>query len=165
MLDRPSIPAPLVDAPPTYREPLPASVGDLVVLIGRVLVGQLFLVSGFWKLFGGLSAFGASLATRGVPAPELLAAIGAGVEFFGGLALLVGFKARWAALALAVFTVIATGIGHRYWEYADAAMRRGQETHFYKNVTIIGGLLFAFVTGGGRFSVDGLWPRRQPPSP
>lgn len=163
MLDRPAAPvvgAPLADAPPTYREPLPASVGDLALLIGRILVGQLFLVSGFWKLLG-LSAFSASLARRGVPAAEVMGVIGAVVEFFGGLALVIGFKTRWAALALIAFTIVATAIGHRYWEFTDAAMRSAQQQNFYKNVTIIGGLFFAFVAGGGRFSVDGLWPRRH----
>src|SRR5436853_42005 len=81
--------APLADAPPTYREPLPASIGDLLLLVGRILIGQIFVVSGFWKLLG-LSAFGASLAARGVPAPETMAVLGAAAEFFGGLALLVG---------------------------------------------------------------------------
>jgi putative oxidoreductase len=165
MLDRPPVPpgpaTPLTDAPPTYREPLPASVGDALVLIGRILIGQLFLVSGFWKVLGP-SAFGASLAQRGVPAAEVLGFIGAYVEFLGGLALVVGFKTRWAALALFVFTIIATGIGHRYWEFADAAMRRNQQSHFFKNVTILGGLLFAFVTGAGRFSIDALWRRSAP---
>ena len=57
------------------------------------------------------------------------------------------------------FTIAATLIGHRYWEIADAAARPMQQSHFAKNITIIGGLVLLFVTAGGRFSVDG-WRRR-----
>jgi putative oxidoreductase len=58
-----------------------------------------------------------------------------------------------------VFTIIATAIGHRYWEIAEPAARRVQQSNFAKNITIIGGFILLFVTGGGRFSVDG-WRRR-----
>jgi len=159
MLDRPST-TQLADAPPIYSQPLPANVEDAVVLIGRIIIGQLFLVSGFWKMLG-LSAFGASLAARGVPTPQALAVLGACGEFFGGLALLLGFKTRWAALVLVLFTIVATGISHRYWEFSDAAVRRSQEANFYKNVAIIGGLFYAFAIGGGRFGIDGLWRGRR----
>lgn len=161
MLDRPADSAPrstppLAAAPPA--DLLPGSVGDLLILVGRIAVAQLYVVSGFGKLMG-LSAFAASLTRNGVPMPEVMAPIGAVVEFFGGLAVLVGFKTRWSAALILLFTIVATFIGHRYWEFVDAAVRRGQQVNFYKNVTISGGLLFLFVTGGGRFSIDGLWRR------
>jgi len=60
---------------------------------------------------------------------------------------------------LIIFTIAATLIGHRYWEITDAAARRMQQSHFMKNLTIIGGMLVLFVAGAGRFSVDG-WRRR-----
>jgi putative oxidoreductase len=151
-------PMPLADGPPTYYHPLPGSLGDILILVGRILVGQLYVVSGFGKLMG-LSAFAASLQKNGVPAPDIMAVIGACVEFFGGLALVLGFMTRWSAVLVLIFTIVATMIGHRYWEIADAAARRGQEVNFYKNVTIIGGFFWLMVTGGGRFSIDGLWRR------
>jgi putative oxidoreductase len=49
---------------------------------------------------------------------------------------------------------------HRYWEFAEAAARRAQDNNFYKNLAIMGGLVFAFVTTGGRFSIDRLLARR-----
>ena len=55
-----------------------------------------------------------------------------------------------------MFTIAATLIGHRYWEIAEPAARRMQQSHFAKNITIIGGLILLYVTGGGRFSIDGL---------
>jgi putative oxidoreductase len=85
--------------------------------------------------------------------------LGGAVEFFGGLAILLGAWTRCAALLMIVFVIVATAISHRYWEFADAAARRMQQSHFAKNLTIIGGFVLMLVTGGGRFSVDG-WRRR-----
>jgi putative oxidoreductase len=130
---------------------------NFLILLGRLLIGWIFLESGWRKLIG-MDAFIASLANRRVPYASLLGWIGAAVEFLGGLAIMLGFYTRCAALAIIVFTVIATAIGHRYWEIADAGLRRNQASHFSKNLAIIGGQILLLVTGGGRFSWDG-WRR------
>jgi putative oxidoreductase len=83
--------------------------------------------------------------------------IGPCVEFFGGLAVLLGLQIRCAAVLIAVFTVVATAISHRYW---DDAARRGQEVNFMKNVCIIGGFLLLAAVGGGRFGIDTLWRQK-----
>jgi putative oxidoreductase len=132
---------------------------DFLLLLGRVLMGWIYVESG-WRKLTGMDAFIASLTNRHVPYATVLGWIGASVEFFGGLALVLGAWARCATLAMIVFTIVATLIGHRYWEITDAALRRMQQSHFAKNVTIIGGLVLLLVTGAGRFSVDG-WRRRR----
>jgi putative oxidoreductase len=132
---------------------------DFLLFLGRVLMGWIYVESG-WRKLTGMDAFIASLTNRHVPYATVLGWIGAPVEFFGGLALLLGAWTRCAALAVIVFTIVATLIGHRYWEITDAALRRMQQSHFAKNVTIIGGLVLLFVTGAGRFSVDGWRGRR-----
>lgn len=131
---------------------------DFLLLAGRVLMGWIYVESG-WRKLTGMDAFAASLVRRGVPYATLMGWIGAPLEFFGGLAVLLGAWTRLATLAMIVFTVVATLIGHRYWDIADLAARRMQQSHFAKNLTIIGGLILLFVTAGGRFSVDG-WRRR-----
>jgi putative oxidoreductase len=131
---------------------------DFGLLIGRVLIGWLFVESG-WRKLMGMDAFVANLVNRRVPYATVLGWTGAPLEFFGGLALMLGFWARCAALAMIVFTILATLIGHRYWEITDAALRRIQQVHFAKNLAIIGGLVLLAVTGGGRLSVGG-WRRR-----
>ena len=128
------------------------------LLVGRVLLGWIFVESG-WRKLMGMDAFIASLVNRHVPYATVMGWIGASVEFLGGLAILLGFATRCAAAMIIVFTIVATLIGHRYWEIAEPAARRMQQSHFAKNVTIIGGLVLLFVTAGGRFSVDG-WRRR-----
>src|SRR2546423_10705429 len=125
-----------------------------LLLVGRVLVGWIFVESGFRKLLG-MDAFIASLIRRSVPWSTVLGWIGAVVEFVGGAAILLGVWTRCAAAAIIVFVIIATLIGHRYWEIAEPAARRIQQSNFAKNITIIGGLILLLVTGAGRFSVDG----------
>src|SRR5262252_5865541 len=106
----------------------------------------------------GLDAFAASLARNGIPTDiaPMLAAIGAGVEFVGGLAIVFGLMTRYAAVLMIVFVIVATLISHRFWAL-QGAERRTQTVQFAKNVAIIAGFLFAFVTGGGRLSLDRWW--------
>ena len=127
---------------------------NFLLLAGRVLMGWIFVESGLRKLLG-MDSFIMSLTNRRVPYAGALGWIGAAVEFFGGLALLFGVWTRCAALALIVFVIVATLIGHRYWDIAEPAARRMQQSHFWKNVTIIGGFVLMLATGGGRWSVDG----------
>jgi putative oxidoreductase len=129
-----------------------------LLLAGRVLMGWIYVESGFRKL-AGMDAFVASLVRRGVPQATVMGWIGAPLEFFGGLALVLGVYMRCATIAMIVFTIVATLIGHRYWEIAEPAARRMQQSNFAKNITIVGGLILLHVTGGGRFSFDG-WRRR-----
>jgi putative oxidoreductase len=94
------------------------------------------------------------LAKRGVPVPSLMGWLGAIVEFGGGLLIIFGVKLRYAAVLMILFVIVATLIRHRYWEFAGADLLI-QRTNFWKNVAIIGGFLFMFIAGAGRYSVDG----------
>src|SRR5437763_11665571 len=132
---------------------------NFLLLAGRVLMGWIYVESG-WRKLAGMDAFVASLVRRNVPQATVLGWIGAPLEFLGGLALVLGAWTRCATIAMIVFTVVATLIGHRYWEITDLAVRRMQQSHFAKNLTIIGGLILLFVTRAGRFSFDGRWRRR-----
>jgi putative oxidoreductase len=125
---------------------------DLLALVGRVLLGLIFVVAGWGKLTGFAGAVG-YIASKGLPMPELLAAVAVAFELGGGLALVVGFKARWAALAIAVFMIVITPIFHNFWD-APAAQAMNQQIHFLKNVSILGGILMVMAFGPGRFSLD-----------
>jgi putative oxidoreductase len=131
--------------------------GDLWRLVGRILLGGIFVVSGYGKLMG-LAAFAASLEKNGVPYASALAPVGASVEFFGGVAIVIGVEVRAAALLMIAFVIVATLISHRFWELQDAA-RRTQLTQFSKNMAIIGGFALLHAAGGGRFAVERLWRR------
>jgi putative oxidoreductase len=94
------------------------------------------------------------IASKGVPLPEVCAAIAVFAEFFLCLALLVGWQARWAALGLAIFTLVISPIFHNYWA-APQAMLAMQKLNFFKNMAIAGGLLGFAAFGAGAYSVDG----------
>ena len=137
-----------------------ATVNDLALLIGRVAFAALFLPSGFSKLMN-LQAFIYNIDGRGVPFAPVLAPIGATIEFLGGLALLLGVQVRVASVVLLAFTVLATLIAHRFWEYAPGAARQMQQINFFKNVAIVGGFVFLAAHGGGRYCAEQLWRRER----
>ena len=122
------------------------------LLIARIAMGAIFLWSGFGKL-GSLTEFTAGMLERGVPFAQVLAPLGAAIEFAAALALILGVWTRLAASALAVFTVVATLIAHRFWDF-PAQDQRLQTIQFMKNLAIFGGLAAVIATGGGRFSID-----------
>jgi len=137
------------------------NTSDVWLLLGRIALGSIFVVSGFGKLTH-LGGFEASLALKGVLLPWLAASLGAPVEFFGGLAIVLGIAGRYAALFMIAFTVVATLISHRYWEYSDAAVRQAQLSNFSKNIAIIGGFLLIFSQGTGHFALDRFLHLRNP---
>ena len=126
---------------------------DTLALIGRVLIALLYVPAGWGKIAGFAGTVG-YIAAKGVPLPEVCAAIAIAAELGLGLLLLVGWQARWAALGLGLFTVVITFIFHNFWAVAadQLAIERLQ---FFKNMAISGGL-FAFAAfGAGRWSLDG----------
>jgi putative oxidoreductase len=135
---------------------LATSTADIALLIGRVLLGWIFVRSGYGKLFD-ISAYATTFPVRGLP--PFLAYIAVPVEFFGGLALIFGFATRYVVLVFFIFMLVATFSSHRYWEFTGPA-QRVQESSFYKNMAMLGGFFFLFVIGPGGLSVDG-WLRRR----
>lgn len=131
---------------------------DIALLISRIAMAALFIPGGLRKLMD-LGAFAATLHKQNVPLADVLAPIGACVEFLGGLAVLVGIQLRVATLLMIVFTIIATLIAHRFWEFQGAA-RQMQQTNFFKNLAIIGGFCALWAAGAGRFAID-RWLHRE----
>ena len=129
------------------------SLQNPLSLIGRVLLALLFIPAGFGKI-GGFAGTVGYIASKGVPLPELAAAAAICVELGLGLLLLVGLKARWAALGIAFFTVVITFIFHNYWG-VDAAMVMQQKQAFFKNIAVVGGQLTVAAWGPGAWSFDG----------
>jgi putative oxidoreductase len=136
-----------------YRTNEVAPAHDVAALLGRLLLAYVFVPSGFSKLVGFAGTVG-YIASKGVPFPEICAAIAVFAELGLGLALLVGFKTRWPALALAIFVAVITPIFHGYWAVPEAQVMM-QKLNFNKNLGLIGGLLAFAAFGAGRLSIDG----------
>ena len=139
----------------SHADSIATSATDAFLLVGRVLVGWLFLMSsaGAGGKIWNPTGFAGYLKNLGVPAPDFFAWIGALVEFVIGAALILGVGTRYAALLCALFLIVATALAHRYWEY-PAAQVVAQYNNFLKNLAIFGGALLVFAAGPGRFSVD-----------
>ncbi len=121
-------------------------MANLAALAGRILVALLFLQSGIEKFVYYKPTLG-YMTKAGLPFPEFLLVVSAIIEIACALALIVGWKARGAALVLAIWMIPVTLIFHN-----PAA---GQEAmiHFMKNVAITGGLLVLFASGPGALSL------------
>jgi putative oxidoreductase len=128
------------------------SLQNPLALIGRILLALIFVTSGFGKITGFEGTVG-YIASKGLPMASIAAVIAIVIELGGGLAVVFGFLTRWAALALAVFTVIAAFIFHAYWGVpAEQVMM--QQINFWKNITIAGGFLLLAAFGPGANSID-----------
>lgn len=132
--------------------PPSTSTQTTFTLVGRTLLALLFIPAG-WAKIAGFSGVVGYIASKGVPLPEVAAAIAIAAELGLGLLLLFGLKARWAALGLAIFVAVITPIFHNFWA-APAAQQMMQQQSFYKNIAVLGGLLVLFAFGPGGWSVD-----------
>ncbi|AGH84955.1 DoxX family protein [Ralstonia pseudosolanacearum] len=125
---------------------------DELILLGRVLMMLLFLISGWGKLTG-FSATVGYMGTVGAPMPMLAAIVAVLMEFGVGIALLIGFWTRPLALLMALFVLGTALIAHTYWN-VEGAMQTANMVQFYKNLSIMGGLILLSVTGAGKYALQ-----------
>ena len=81
------------------------------------------------------------------------------VQIVGGLMLATGRAPRLSSLVLAATLIPTTLAGHRFWEESDPQVKQQQQIHFFKNVSMLGGLMLASVDTEGRPSVA--WRARR----
>jgi putative oxidoreductase len=114
-------------------------------LVGRLLLASLFLLEGWSKIRG----YGLAVAyMERFSVPSALLPLVILVELGGGLLLAIGWQARLAALALAIFSILAAVLFHA--NLAD----RSQVLHLEKDLAIAGGLLALFAFGPGPYAID-----------
>ncbi|ACC73032.1 DoxX family protein [Paraburkholderia phymatum] len=125
---------------------------DALLLAARVLLVVLFVLFGWTKItgFAGTEQY---MASTGAPVPAVAAVIAIVMELLVGIAIAVGFKTRALALLLALYTLATAFIGHHFWTQTGMEQYINM-INFYKNISIIGGLLLLFVTGPGKYSID-----------
>src|SRR5438093_11717754 len=112
----------------------------ITTILGRICIALIYLLSGFGKIMQPGQTQG-YMTSKGMPMVPLLFVLAIIVELAGGLSILLGIKARWGAVMLLVYTLIAGLIFHNFWA-SPAAEMQNQMAHFLKNIAIIGGLVF-----------------------
>lgn len=121
-------------------------------LFGRILLALMFLIAGVGKITGFAGTVG-YMEAYGVPMAQLLAVATIVIEVGGGIMLIVGWQARWAAAALFLFTLIVTPIFHAFWA-VPADQEQLQMIMFLKNLAIMGGLLYVMAHGPGNMAMQ-----------
>jgi len=134
-------------ASPALATASAATTAGVLPLIARVSIAAIFILSGLSKLDAPAGTIG-YIASAGLPLPEAGYAIALLVEIVGGLLLAIGYRTRFVAAALALFTVAAAIFFH------NALGDQNQFIHFFKNLAIAGGLLQVVAYGAGRISFD-----------
>ncbi len=112
-------------------------------MVGRALLGLLFLVSGIGMFTGGVDGVAGMISSKGLPLAGLLAWIVVLVKILGGAALILGYRVGCAAGALFVFTALTVVFFH------NAIVDPSQQTAALKNLSIMGGLLYVMAYGAG----------------
>jgi putative oxidoreductase len=140
-----------------YTDGIATRGQDVLLLVARVLLGWIFVSSG-WRKLMDMPGFIKTMPRRDLP--EFLGYIAPPVEFLGGLCLLLGFATRYASLVMLLFIIIASFSSHRYWA-AEPAQVANQSSHFWKNVSMMGGAVLLFITGAGRYALDAMLARRR----
>ena len=127
-------------------------IRDPLLLIARALMMVLFVVFGWHKLINYHETI-ASFTQAGLSFPSLAALIAVVMELGVGIAVILGLFTRPLALLLALYTIAAAFIGHPFWSISGSGQVEA-EINFFKNLSIMSGLLVLFLTGAGRFSLD-----------
>ena len=116
---------------------------EVVALIGRLMFAALFIKSGIghFKEREGMTAYarsqGAPAAALGVPSSGVMI-------FVGGVLVALGLWPDLGALVIAAFLLPVAFYMHAFWKIADPQMRKMQEVHFWKNISLAGASLLVF---------------------
>jgi putative oxidoreductase len=124
-------------------------------LLGRLLLANLFIVSGFKKISGFTDTAGYMAAKMPALDPNLIdimLVLTIATELGGGLMILVGWQARWAAAIIFLWMIPVTYLFHAYWGLPPDQMQ-AQFIQFQKNMAIMGALLFIVAQGPGAYSL------------
>lgn len=133
--------------------------------VGRILLSSIFLASAASKITDWQQP-AQMMNDQGLPAVSVLLSVAVALELIGGASVLLGFYARFGALALLAFLIPVSAMMHDFWTLPDGPERMGQMISFMKNVSIAGGVIMVLALGAGPCSIDSMMrPRPKPLAP
>ena len=136
---------------PADERPLPDD-HDIALLVARILLVVIFPISAYFKIIGWPGIVNI-LTQQGAPLPLFGGYLAIAVEILGALLVAIGYRTRWAAIALILYVIGTNVIAHRFWEFPPAA-QFGQMMSFFKNICMVAGLGLIAVIGPGRYAVS-----------
>lgn len=116
---------------------------DLIIVIGRILFGGFFLMSGI-NHFTKLEAMTGYAKYKKLPAAKLGVLISGLMLVIGGISIIFGYYADLGALLLAIFLVLAAIIFHNFWKETDATAKQNEMLGFMKDMALAGAALILF---------------------
>ena len=121
-------------------------------LVGRILIGIIFLLSGLSKI-GGFAGTAGWMASKGLPMAEVLLALTIVIEVGASLMIIAGYQARLGAAVLFLWMIPVTFLFHNFWAM-PADQQQIQQIMFMKNLGLMGGMLYIMAFGSGPMSID-----------
>ena len=123
---------------------------DVIILIGRILFGGFFLMSGI-NHFAKLEAMTGYAKYKKLPAAKLGVLLSGLMLVLGGIYIILGFYTDLGLLLIAIFLVLAAVIFHNFWKETDATAKQNEMLAFMKDIALAGGalILFALVVKHG----------------
>jgi putative oxidoreductase len=116
---------------------------DVIFLLGRILLGCIFLMSGLGNFRQREGTIGYA-KSMGAPSPELTVPLTGAMIILGAVMIALGIFADLGALLLLIFLVAITPVMHAYWKDSDPQSRQAQQIQFNKNVSLAGAALIVF---------------------
>ena len=116
---------------------------SIVMLIGRILFGLIFIASGVnhFKMVDHMAGYAQS---KGIPSPKLMVQLSGLACLLGGLSVILGVYADLGALVLAITLIVMAVTMHNFWKVSDPQAKQGEMISFMKNISMAGGALFMF---------------------
>lgn len=128
-------------------------IQTVLVLAGRFLLGGYFIMPAIMKL-QNYEATAAYMAEHGMVLIPFFLVLTSMIQFFGGVFLIIGYRAQLSAFLLAGVVIIINYVMHDFWTYPDGLERAHETQNFFKNLGILGGLLVVAGLGAGPLSLD-----------
>jgi putative oxidoreductase len=129
----------------------------VVGVLGRILLCTVFLAAAIGYTAPDVNSLAQAIAAKAAVAPTWVLVTAIALLLFGSLSVVVGYKARYGALALLVFLVLTTYLFHgfSFWNVVSNQARHDHVIYLVTNLSIMGAMLFIIANGAGQMSLDG----------
>ena len=133
---------------------------NIIDLIARLCIATIFLYEAYDSVaFGKLTK--QKMTEYGLTwQQDMLFLFAVSILIVGALFLLIGYRAKFAAILLLLYWVPLTFIVHSFWN-DDESIRRVQSILFMRNIAIAGALLMIYLHGSGKYSIKRLLDSRR----